>query len=165
MDVPVRISLLALAASIALAACCDSHAQATDRCVGLEAITLKPRGDLPLSVIKRIQRLAISMQQQPLPASVSCGSISKAIDRLVNGKPIGGKRLENDAPFDTAAAQAELDQAIQQEAGLSDELAQVQVAAADIDARLLLEAAVLHDRGVFKARDLRLQQLLQETGE
>lgn len=163
MRVTIRTSMLVVTAA-AVAAASSSYAQNVDRCVGLEAITAKPRGNLPQSVLDRIRDIAKSIERRPPPTSLTCGLLAKTLDRLVNGKPIGGKRLDNDQPFDAVAAQAELDKALQQEAGLTEQLAEVQSTASDADERILLEAAVLQEHGAFNARDLRLQQLVQNSG-
>src|SRR4051794_31956387 len=71
----------------------------------------------------------------------ACSSLSSVVSRLFSQKPVGGRRLEDDKPFDPAAAQADLDEALR-DPDTGKHLAELH-GVKDENLRLYLEAAVL----------------------
>lgn len=95
-----------------------------------------------------------------LQTDVACGSINVIVDRTLNRKRTGGRRLESDRPFDEAQAQANLDAALR-DAGVKARIEQGRKTITDETALLAYEAAVFDEEGFYGARDLRVQQLQQ----
>ncbi|MDB6142214.1 MAG: hypothetical protein JWP80_1258, partial [Pseudomonas sp.] len=52
--------------------------------------------------------LAINPQLASNAEQVDCGSLTTVMDSVVNSKKTGGRKLEEDKPYDPAAAQANL---------------------------------------------------------
>lgn len=145
------------------AATSPAHGENDNACTGLEAALPQPKGDLPESVVKRIRIMARSMEAQAVPMGVSCSGLEKVLGRLVHGSRQAGKKLEDDKPLDVVAAQAELDQALQQDPELKSHLDALRSAVTDEQARMILEAALLQSNNLYGARDLRLQQFIKQA--
>jgi hypothetical protein len=132
-------------------------------CAGLEAGLQRVRGGLPASVVERIRTLARRTEGAPVPGGVACTALGNVLSRLVNGSFQGGKKLHDDKPLDVAAAQAELEQALQQNPEFKAQLDGLRDAVPDEQERMLYEAALLQSNNLYGARDLRLQQLMQKA--
>jgi hypothetical protein len=154
----------AAAILLGVAACAaTAYGENDNACTGLEATLVQPKGDLPPRVLERIRTMARSMEAQAVPMGLACADLGKVFGRLVHGTRQAGKKLEGDKPLDVAAAQAELDQALQQDPELKAQLEAVRSAAIDEQERLLYEAALLQSNNLYGARDLRLQQFIKQA--
>lgn len=157
-------SLANMALTIAIAMFATvAQSEPGDACTGLEASLRQPKGNLPPSVVARIRATAEKMKTLGVPAGTNCTDLGKVLSRLVNGNVVGGKRLEGDEPLDVAAAQAELDQALQQNAELKAQLEALRSAVADEQERMLYEATLFQSNNLYGARDLRLQQFIDRA--
>lgn len=99
----------------------------------------------------------------PTPANVDCSSVVVAVQNLISPARTGGRALEPSASLDRAAAQAELDSALQKPQ-VQQAIEAIHQRSTDEDVRLLLEAAVFDEDGSYAARDLRLAQLRERLG-
>lgn len=161
MSLPLLAKMvLAVATITTTTAAYGEHGNA---CTGLEAGLLQPKAGLPPSVVERIRAMARRMEMLSVPTGMACSDLSKVLGRLVNGSSQGGKRLHDDEPLDVGAAQAELEQALQQNAELRTQLDELRDAVADDQERMLYEAALLHSNNLYGARDLRLQQFIEQA--
>jgi hypothetical protein len=95
------------------------------------------------------------------PEQAECGSLMSVLDRLTNTKKSGGRKLEEDRPFNPQAAQADLAKA-QADPEVRQRLDKVRKQISDPKRRLLYEAAILDEEGYYSARDLRINQLKQQ---
>lgn len=139
-----------------------AHGENDHACTGLEsALQRPPGGNLPESVLKRIQATAQRMEALSVPSGVDCSDVGKVLGRLVSGSVKGGKKLHGDLPFDTAKAQTELAEALEQNTELKAQLERLRGMVAEEQERLLYEAALFHSNSLYGARDLRLQQFIQ----
>ena len=145
------------------AATAPAYGENDNACTGLEAVLLQPRGDLPPPVLERIRTMASSLAAQAVPTGVSCSALGKVFGRLANGSRPAGKRLEDEKPLDVAAAQAELDRALQQDPELKAQLEALRNAVTDEQERVIYEAALLQSNNLYGARDLRLQQFIKQV--
>jgi hypothetical protein len=132
-------------------------------CTGLASVVAQPRGKLPPAVLERIRAMTRKMELLSLPTGVDCAGFRIVFDMLANGKATGGKRLFGDQPSDLTAAQAELEQALQQSADLRASLDSFRSVVADDQDRLIYEATLLQSKGLYKARDLRLRQFIEQV--
>jgi hypothetical protein len=87
----------------------------------------------------------------------NCDSIRAVLSLIDQRQVTGGRKLEANRPFDPAAAESELSQA-QNDAELAPMLRRA-AEGTDHTARLVREAALLHEYGYYKARDMRVKQL------
>jgi hypothetical protein len=83
------------------------------------------------------------------------------LDSVVNTRKTGGRKLEEDRPFNSGEAQANLAEA-QGDPAVSQRLQQVRKEVPDSNQRLVYEAAILDEEGYYSARDLRIRQLQQQ---
>jgi hypothetical protein len=148
---------------LCVAALSAAYGENDNACTGLEAALLLPKGKLPPQVVDRIRAMARSMAAQDVPVGVSCSALDKVLGRLAHGSRPAGKKLEDDKPLDIAAAQAELDSALQQDPELKAHMDTLRSAVADEQARLIYEAALLQSNNLYGARDMRLQQFLKQA--
>lgn len=95
------------------------------------------------------------------PVQAECGSLTNVLDSVVNTKKIGGRKLEEDKPYDPAAAQANLAKA-QADPEVRQRLDKIRKEVPDGPKRLVYEAAALDEEGYYGARDLRVHQLQQQ---
>ena len=153
----VAMTMLAVAASPL------AHGENVNACTGLESSLVRPSKNLPPNVIGRIRAMARRMETLSLPTGTSCSALSKVLARLMYGSATAGFKLEDQAALDVASAQTELDQALQQSAQLKSQLESLRASVADEQDRLIYEAALLQSNDMFGARDLRLQQFIQQT--
>jgi hypothetical protein len=157
-------TLLAKVVITVVATTAVAHGENGNACTGLPSV-VQPKGDLPDSVVERIRATARTMEMLSVPTGLDCAQLRIILSRLANGKVRGGKRLFGDQPPDVAAAQAELEQA-QQRPELRASLDTLRGLVVDDQVRLLYEAALLQSKGLYGARDLRLQQFIaQITGD
>lgn len=140
-----------------------AYAENGNACTGLEASLANPKGDLPKSVVERIRAMARRMEMLSLPTGVGCSDLRKILRRLAHGGTRGGKRLEDDKPLDVAAAQTELQQALQQNPELKAQLDELPSAVADDRERMLCEAALLQSNNLYGPRDLLLHQFIEQA--
>ena len=89
-----------------------------------------------------------------------CGSLANIFAKIANHKRPGGRKLEEDKPLDQAAAQANLDEALKDDA-IRARLEEAREDVTDENARLILEAAILDSEGYYNARELIVAQLIQ----
>jgi len=153
----VNLRILISAIVFTAAAAAQAHDENAARCVGLEKYLANTPADLPTAVLRKIAESAA-------PPGVDCTSLGDVILKLVKGTRVGGKRLEEDKPFDRGAAQANLDQALR-EPQIVDQIAELERSVADEKARILYEAAILDAEGFYGARDLRIQQYRDRAGD
>ena len=90
-----------------------------------------------------------------------CGSLMSVLDRLVNTRKTGGRKLEEDRPFNAQQAQADLTKA-QADPEVRPRLEKIKKEVSDPTRRLVYEAAVFDEEGYYGARDLRINQLKQQ---
>jgi len=111
-----------------------------------------------------LAKIAVLLDMKdPTPENVDCSSVVVAVQSLVNPSRPGGRRLEPYAGLDRAAAQAEVDSALQKPE-VQQAIEAVHQKYPDEDIRLLMEAAVFDNDGSYAARDLRLAQLREKIG-
>ncbi|AOE84160.1 hypothetical protein [Pseudomonas sp. TCU-HL1] len=94
-------------------------------------------------------------------ARADCGSLTSVLDSVVNTRKTGGRKLEEDRPFNPSEAQANLADA-QSDPAVQQRLDQVRKEVPDSNQRLVYEAAILDEEGYYGARDLRIRQLQQQ---
>ncbi|NUU39291.1 hypothetical protein [Pseudomonas sp. C2B4] len=90
-----------------------------------------------------------------------CGSLLSVLDRLTNTRKAGGRKLEEDRPFNAQAAQADLAKA-KADPEVRQRLDKINKEVSDPTRRLVYEAAVLDEEGYYSARDLRINQIKQQ---
>lgn len=151
---------LAVAMAIAL---CSVLATGTAHAGGCDGLAKKIGKPGP-KVEGLISKLTVLLGgADPTPSNVDCSSVVVAIQSLVNPSRTGGRGLEPAAALDRSAAQAEVDSAAQK-AEVQQKLEDIRAKIMDEDVRLLLEAAVFDESGLYAARDLRLTQLREKLG-
>lgn len=96
--------------------------------------------------------------------SGQCASVKAVLTRLAGKTVSGGRKLEDDRPLDVAAAEAEWKKA-RDDAEYQKALTVELDGETDPTRRTLLEAALLHDFGHYKARDLLLMRLSSGTSK
>jgi hypothetical protein len=90
-----------------------------------------------------------------------CGSLTSVMDSVINGKRTAGRKLEEDKPYDPAAAQANLTKA-QADPDVRKSLDKIRKDVPDGPTRWAYEAATFDENGFYGARDLRIHQLQQQ---
>jgi hypothetical protein len=100
-------------------------------------------------------------QMRNEPEQADCGSLMSVLDRLTNTRKAGGRKLEEDRPFNAQQAQADLAKA-QADPEVRLRLEKIKKEVADPTRRLVYEAAVFDEEGYYGARDLRINQLKQQ---
>ncbi|VVP92441.1 hypothetical protein PS918_03372 [Pseudomonas fluorescens] len=90
-----------------------------------------------------------------------CGTLMSVINRLLSTHKTGGRKLEEDRPFNAQEAQANLAKA-QADPEVRPRLDKIKKEVSDPTRRLVYEAAVLDEEGYYSARDLRINQLKQQ---
>ncbi|MDP1901893.1 MAG: hypothetical protein Q8K96_15765 [Rubrivivax sp.] len=93
--------------------------------------------------------------------STRCSSVLSVLKMAGSTTKTGGRKLEDDKVLDLAAAEQERSKA-QADPSFAAELAAELAGESDAARRVLREAAILHDHGFYKARDLLLAQLRAE---
>lgn len=121
-------------------------------CKGLQDLQQASDNARATSVMQQIQN------EKP---QAECGSLTSVFDRLVNTRKAGGRKLEEDRPFNAQAAQADLAKA-QADPEVRQRLEKIRKEVADPTRRLVYEAAALDEEGYYGARDLRINQLKQQ---
>lgn len=127
----------------------------TAGCVGLSKIKEQNPGSVMDNLAAGLQKIFSEAKEE------QCGSLVSVMDKVLNRKRAGGRRLEETKPLDVVAAQANLDQALQDpqiRARFDDASASIP----DENARLFYEAAILDEEGYYDARELRIAQLLEK---
>ncbi|WP_137823465.1 hypothetical protein [Pseudomonas sp. D(2018)] len=94
-------------------------------------------------------------------ARADCGSLTSVLDRVSNTKKPGGRKLEEDRPFNAEEAQADLAQA-NSDPAVNQRLEHVRKEVSDRRQQLVYEAAILDEEGYYSARDLRIRELQQQ---
>ncbi|MDB5984404.1 MAG: hypothetical protein JWQ69_5419 [Pseudomonas sp.] len=105
--------------------------------------------------------LALQAQLAANTENVDCGSLTSVMDSVVNGKRTLGRKLEEDKPYDPAAAQANLVKA-QADPDVRQRLDKIRKDVPDGPTRWAYEAATFDENGYYGARDLRVHQLQQQ---
>ena len=122
----------------------------SDECVGL----------LDKKVEAGAIRNLLAAVQQDKTSITTCGSLASVIDKIINRKKTGGRKLEADKPLDQREAQANLNAALK-DPEIRARLDKIRSQTKDENARLFYEAAILDEEGYYSARELKIQQLLQ----
>lgn len=115
--------------------------------------------DLNIGLSGPIQQL-VSAVKGDSKARADCGSLASVLDRVVNTRKRGGRKLEDERPLDPNEAQANLAQA-QSDPAVRRRLEQIRKDISDEPQRLLYEAATLDEEGYYSARDMRIRELQQ----
>jgi hypothetical protein len=147
-------STLAAAAALLM----GSTAAHADKCVGLEKFAAEKPG-----LSAKPAFLQLKAAGEAPPPGVDCSSLSSVFKRVVDGTRTGGRKLEEDKPFDRAEAQANLEKALENPE-VRAQLEKLQHDVPDETTRLLYEAAVLDSEGFYDARELRIHQLREKVG-
>ncbi|QCY11764.1 MULTISPECIES: hypothetical protein [Pseudomonas] len=124
-----------------------------EQCKGLQALNLKSRS----SAWDRVVAAFSSDVSKP----VECGSLVSVLDSVANTHKVGGRKLEEDRPFNPQQAQANLAEA-QKDPAVRKRLEQLRKDVPDATQRLIYEAATFDEEGYYGARDLRINQLQQQ---
>ncbi|KIY42253.1 MULTISPECIES: hypothetical protein [unclassified Pseudomonas] len=95
------------------------------------------------------------------PAQSDCGSLASVFSRLASTRKVGGRKLEEDRPFNAQAAQSDLASA-EADPEVRPRLEKIRKEVTDPTQRLVYEAAVLDEEGYYGARDLRINQIKQQ---
>jgi hypothetical protein len=93
--------------------------------------------------------------------NVDCGSLTTVMTSATNAKRTLGRKLEEDKPYDPAAAQANLTKA-QADPEVRKTLDKIRKDVPDGPTRWAYEAATFDENGYYGARDLRVHQLQQQ---
>jgi hypothetical protein len=123
-------------------------------CRGLDRVQTGEAKSVVASLIAAVRQNASDV--------ADCGSLASVAARLARQGRAGGRQLEKDRPLNVAEAQAEL-QAASRQSAVRAQLDQVSQEASDANLRLMYEAAVLDQHGFYKARDLKIQELLRRA--
>lgn len=134
-----------LVVAVALVFVCG-FAQANEKCVGLQTMA-------GIDLVGNLMALVGS-------AEAPCGSLASVVDKIVNRKKTGGRKLESDKPLNIAEAQANQEAALRDPA-IRARIEKVKRDVRDENVRLIYEAAIYDDEGYYSARELLVQQLLQ----
>lgn len=113
-----------------------------------------PKGQTPF-----LENL-LTVVSQSASEAASCGSLGSVFSQLSRSYRKGGRQLEPERPLNVQEAQAEL-QAASRQPAVRAQLEQVAREAGSDDLRLMYEAAVLDQHGFYKARDLKVQELMR----
>ena len=105
--------------------------------------------------------LLVTLLVAPVVSS-NCSSVVAVVKLVGNLQVVGGRKLEGSRPFDANAAQAQLNTARADPSFVAALAAELD-GESDSTRRLVLEAALLHDRGHYLARDLLVRQLKGEV--
>lgn len=90
-----------------------------------------------------------------------CGSARLVLQKIGGRAVAGGRKLEPEKPLDMRLARQNLELALKDpEVRKLMERAEREIP--DINVRLAYEASILDDNGFYSARELKLQQLLQQ---
>jgi hypothetical protein len=95
--------------------------------------------------------------------SDACDSIVSVLKQLSHSKKVGGRKLQENAALDEQAARQEW-QAARADPEFARRLATAVQTESEPIRRELIEAALLHEYGHYRARDLQLRQISGETG-
>lgn len=95
------------------------------------------------------------------PELTECASLTSVFERLATTRKVGGRKLEEDRPFNAQEAQANLAKA-QADPEVRPRLEKIRKEISDPTRRLVYEAAVLDEEGYYSARDLRINQIKQQ---
>ena len=129
------------------------NASAAKECAGLTNILKGKASEIPMW--KAILALAGSDTE-----SAECSSLTSVAGMLVNRDRTSGRRLEDKKPFNIIQAQANLDKALA-DPSIKSRLEKLKQQVTDEQIRAYLEAAVFDEDGYYGARDLRIQQLME----
>jgi hypothetical protein len=131
----------------------QSAAVHADDCTGLLKI-LEKKNDKATNT-GFFSKLAAAIKKAK---SSECGSLATVYAAMFEQARAGGRRLEDDKPFDQTAAKNELDEALQ-DATVKEGFAKAEQDTSDENTQLFVKAAVLDSAGYYDARELLLQQL------
>lgn len=90
-----------------------------------------------------------------------CGTLTSVWGSLMNTGRTGGRKLEEDRPYNPSQAQANYAQA-QADPDVRQRLDAVGKEVSDGNLRLLYQAAILDEEGYYGARDMLVRQLRQQ---
>ncbi|MNT71378.1 hypothetical protein D3C72_2098570 [compost metagenome] len=90
-----------------------------------------------------------------------CGSLSTVWGSLMSSGRPGGRKLEEDRPYNASEAQANYAKA-QSDPEVRQRLDQVGKEVSNGNLRLLYQAAILDEEGYYSARDMLVRQLRQQ---
>ena len=132
-----------------------ASAQAGDNCIGLTAALTQAEKSVASNVTSGFRALFAKAKPE------DCGSLGTVLNRIANRERSGGRRLEDDKPFDATAAQADLDKAVQDDT-VRAQLEAARSEAPDETTGLIHQAAILDTEGYYAARDLLVAKILQQ---
>jgi hypothetical protein len=135
---------------------CATYGTATraDSCRGLENFKAQSAA---FEQLKAAIASIFSANTEP----VECGSLVSVLGSVSNLSKPGGRRLEEDRPFNPAQAQANLKQA-EADPEVHQRLEHIRKTFKDPTQSLLYQAAALDEEGYYPARDLLVGQLRQK---
>lgn len=136
---------------------CGTSAFAQD-CKGVQSLNLKAKAKASGS--SAWDRLVTAITNDSTER-VECGSLEMVLSSVAKIHKPGGRKLEEDRPFNPQEAQANLAEA-QSEPLVKKRLEQIRKNVPDANQRLLYEAATFDEEGYYGARDLRIRQLQQQ---
>ncbi len=146
-------TVTSLAGTFLVMLAASASAQAAD-CVGLDDIVqVAPAEDKGLWA-RFMSGLDVAKQDE-------CASLTTVVDKVLNRKRTGGRKLEDDKPLDVVAAEANLQQALDDPA-IRKRFDELRTQIPDEGARMLYEAAILDSEGYYDARELRIRQLREK---
>ncbi|MNZ60752.1 hypothetical protein D3C78_788270 [compost metagenome] len=90
-----------------------------------------------------------------------CGTLASVWHSLMNTGRTGGRKLEEDRPYNASEAQANYAKA-QSDPEVRQRLDQVGKEVSNGNLRLLYQAAILDEEGYYSARDMLVRQLRQQ---
>ncbi len=111
--------------------------------------------DLPANLAK------LAQATENGPAQSDCGSLASVFSRLASTRKVGGRKLEEDRPFNAQASQSDLASA-EADPEVRPRLEKIRKEVTDPTQRMVYEAAVLDEEGYYGARDLRINQIKQQ---
>lgn len=149
-----RATLAALAAASALAG-------AATAATGVAPGATTCRIDSALKDLSSQARMAEAFKQAF--NSDACDSIVSVLKQLSQSKKVGGRKLQEPTALDEQAAQREW-QAARADPEFAQRLAVALQAETDPLRRQLIEAALLHEYGHYRARDLQLRKIAADAG-
>lgn len=136
-----------------------SPSPVSEGCVGLENILASKPGSVTGEFLNGVKALFMEASPQ------ECGSLTSVMQNVVNRKRIGGRKgVIPNLPIDSAKVEerrhADLERALQ-DPQIRARLDRARQGITDINTRIVYEAALLGSAGYHDARELRIQELLQ----
>ena len=154
----------ALALGARWRACLVALAALTMAATAMAAPQEKPATQCNVKTVKQdLIDLASSSLWDKLTAGLKssrCSSVISVLTRMSGKKVSAGRKLEPDRPLDVDEAKAEYGDALA-DPEIKAQIAKETSGVSDADQRTLLEAAVMDEFAMYKARDLLIARLRQ----